>query len=84
MMLCCTVAHWAKCSSLFVTISLIISEHKSSEVLTVLCSQLNQKLRESTEEQEPPKLQTCTDVQPSQEMVKIRQTHTQTVLILRL
>lgn len=32
--------------------------------------QLNQKLREITEEEEPPKPQTCTDLQPSQDAVK--------------
>ncbi|XP_067353994.1 calmodulin-regulated spectrin-associated protein 3-like isoform X3 [Channa argus] len=31
-------------------------------------NRLNQKLRKSTEEEEPPKSQTCTDLQPAQEM----------------
>ncbi|XP_026216508.1 calmodulin-regulated spectrin-associated protein 3-like isoform X2 [Anabas testudineus] len=31
-------------------------------------NRLNQMLRESTEEEEPPKSQTCTDLQPAQEM----------------
>lgn len=39
-------------------------------IVVVLCLQLNQMLRESTEEEEPPKSQTCTDLQPAQEMVK--------------
>lgn len=45
----------------------------STVIVFVLHLQLNQKLRESTEEEEPPKSQNCTDLQPVQDSVKYRQ-----------
>lgn len=52
-------------------------------IMFVLCLQLNQKLRESTEEEEPPKTNNCTDLQPVQETVKA-DTHTHTHELTRL
>ncbi|XP_026159369.1 calmodulin-regulated spectrin-associated protein 3-like isoform X2 [Mastacembelus armatus] len=43
-------------------------------------NRLNQKLRENTEEEEPPKSQTCTDLQPAQETIRYRKDKVQSKL----
>ncbi|KAI3353438.1 hypothetical protein L3Q82_019962, partial [Scortum barcoo] len=43
-------------------------------------NRLNQKLRESTEEEEPPKSQTCTDLQPAQDAIRYRKDKVQSKL----